>query len=344
MKVVHFESGLGNQMLDYVDYLMIKKSNPDDVVYMEDIIYDIIDSHKVISMWNGYELQRIFNINLPNISSIDGLDYERVKREMSQSKFWEKGWDYSTPFVNSLNNQGIYLKNCIVKKQAYHPESEKTFSSRVKRKVKESRIGAMALNVKNRCALSEETKNITLYNSTVEDEYCGHSLMGMFKGYGIEDVEDSVRHAFLFPAIDDEKNKEFLALTMKYNVVSVHARRGDYLSINGYCYRNGYFKRAVKYVKSKDDNLFFAFFSDPQSVGWIKNNLSIFGLKEENDRIIYVDWNSGRESFRDMQLMSMCKHNVITQSSFGWWGSYLNSNSNKITIAPNPQIIATNFV
>ena len=54
------------------------------------------------------------------------------------------------------------------------------------------------------------------------------------------------------------------------------------------------------------------------------------------DSVKFVDWNSGESSWRDMQLITLCKHQVITRSSFGWWGAYLNTNPHKITCSPDP--------
>ena len=48
----------------------------------------------------------------------------------------------------------------------------------------------------------------------------------------------------------------------------------------------------------------------------------------------FVQGNTGKESYRDMQLMSLCEHNVIANSSFSWWGAWLNANKEKTVIAP----------
>ena len=73
----------------------------------------------------------------------------------------------------------------------------------------------------------------------------------------------------------------------------------------------------------------YCIFSD--DIEWCKENLKfLIGDKE----VVFVDWNKGQESFRDMQLMSLCHYNIIANSSFSWWGAWLNNNDGKVVVAP----------
>jgi hypothetical protein len=114
------------------------------------------------------------------------------------------------------------------------------------------------------------------------------------------------------------------------NSISLHIRRGDYLSdkfssgFAGICNLE-YYERAVQYIKQNVSNPVFYIFTD--DIEWVKENFKI-----ENSH--FVIHNSGKDSWQDMYLMSNCKHNIIANSTFSWWGAWLNNNQDKIVIAP----------
>jgi hypothetical protein len=163
----------------------------------------------------------------------------------------------------------------------------------------------------------------------------------MFNGNHIEKIHDDIMRTFVFPPFDTEKNISFAEYLDSTNSVFIHARRGDATSVNSYCYKYGYFKRAVSYIKKHVENPVFVFFTNTDSIEWCKQNYKIFGLDFSKDKVLFVDWNTGEDSFRDMQLMTHCKHGIIANSSFGWWGAYLIKNPNKITISPEIEINTT---
>jgi hypothetical protein len=112
--------------------------------------------------------------------------------------------------------------------------------------------------------------------------------------------------------------------------VSVHVRRGDYVSNENAAKFHGltgvdYYKAAVKEMTKhvKNPNL-YVFSDDPD---WCKKNIKF------TQQTIYVSHNT--DGSEDMRLMKACRHNIIANSSFSWWGAWLNENSNKIVIAPN---------
>lgn len=111
------------------------------------------------------------------------------------------------------------------------------------------------------------------------------------------------------------------------NSISLHIRRGDYLNEGGAynTYKIQYYYDGINYINSFHDNCKIYVFSD--DIPWCRHNLKI-------PNAVFVDWNDGIDSWQDMYLMSLCKHNIIANSTFSWWGAWLNSNPNKIVIAP----------
>lgn len=147
-----------------------------------------------------------------------------------------------------------------------------------------------------------------------------------FKG-----ARDEILKEFSFPDFDETHNKEIIETIINSNSVSIHIRRGDYLMhplFKNICTIE-YYRNAIEKIKklTKVDN--FIIFSN--DIDWCKEN---FKSNLKDDNVTFVNWNKGDKSYRDMQLMSLCKHNIIANSSFSWWGAWLNQNPDKIIIAP----------
>ena len=144
-------------------------------------------------------------------------------------------------------------------------------------------------------------------------------------------VEDILREEFSF-CETDKRLGELIAKLENGNFVSVHIRRAAYLlpyamKLYGDGCNDDYYLRAMRYVEEMVENPVFCFFSD--DIPWVKSHYqmenAVFIGRECSD--VHGDW-------YDMCLMSHCKHNIIANSTFSWWGAWLNKNPNKIVVAP----------
>lgn len=349
MKIIHIESGFGNQMLSYCECLALKKMNPDDEFYLETIIYDIPECNDIICQWNGYELERIFGIKTPpNIKTLFSADeWEAAISDIRDTRFWEHNWNWPVYFEKVFNKHGLIIKNTrgnFTKeglRVAYDVERKKEWKDYIR-----GFDWYKWLKAKKDFALfskkAQEIDNTEIhFRKTDENILDGQRLSFKWKGSGIERIEKEVREAFTFPKITDNKNQEAMLQILSENAVAIHARRGDMAGYNYDCYRFGYFNRCMKFIRSQVSEPVFYIFCDPGSVTWAKENYKILGLDGKKDKIHFVDWNKGEDSYRDMQLMAACKHQVITRSSFGWWGAWLNTFPGKITCSPDPRINTT---
>ena len=146
-----------------------------------------------------------------------------------------------------------------------------------------------------------------------------------------KDIRPTILEDFTFVRPLNNRNQRIFDEIKKTNSVSVHVRRGDYVinqqtnKFHGICGPD-YYKKAVDIIAKRVGNPVFYFFSD--DIGWVKKNL------KTNYKNVYVDLNIGEQSFVDMQLMSNCRHNILANSSFSWWGAWLNFNPGKIVVAP----------
>lgn len=134
-----------------------------------------------------------------------------------------------------------------------------------------------------------------------------------------------------FKPIDlNENNKKIVELMLSTNSVSIYVRRGDFLSAK-YAAKHAevadevYYTKAIEYIKNNLDSPKFFVFSD--DIPWCRENLEIDGAE-------YIDWNTGRNSYIDMFLMTKTKANIIANSTFSYWSAFL-SNKKKLVVFPS---------
>ena len=141
---------------------------------------------------------------------------------------------------------------------------------------------------------------------------------------------DAVRQIYKFPPSDDKTFNHYKDLIENCNSVSLHIRRGDYLKkdtewdFSGVC-TNDYYQKAIDYIYQHVSSPVFYIFTD--DLEYAKKNYN-------KEQFHIVDINRGEKSWRDMYLMTLCKHNIMANSSFSWWGAWLNKNPNKIVLHP----------
>jgi hypothetical protein len=129
----------------------------------------------------------------------------------------------------------------------------------------------------------------------------------------------------------DAANAKTAAEIAAVTAVSLHVRRGDYVTNANAAKFHGmtsleYYREAIKQMAGQvKEPHFFVFSDDP---GWCRENLK-FDLP-----MTFVTNNSGDKGYEDMRLMSQCRHHIIANSSFSWWGAWLNPRADKIVLAP----------
>lgn len=145
-----------------------------------------------------------------------------------------------------------------------------------------------------------------------------------------EKIESNLRAALKFPNFSNPQNLQISQKMRKTESIAIHVRRGDYLTSHalGGLIGLSFYLDGIEYIKQKlQCPTFFIFSDDPV---WCRENL----LPNLDSDSQIVDWNKSRESYVDMQLMSCCKHHIIPNSSFSWWGAYLAKHETQIVVTP----------
>lgn len=157
-------------------------------------------------------------------------------------------------------------------------------------------------------------------------------LDGYFQSeYYFKNQRQDLLNDFQFPSLDTVNSELKNKIEAATNSVSVHIRRGDYLKSKTVLEIHGilpfsYYLEALNILKDKYQPLTLFIFSD--DIPWVKTNFKNIDIES-----YFID-NNTKDSWKDMALMSYCKHHIIANSSFSWWGAWLNRNPDKIIIAP----------
>jgi hypothetical protein len=153
-------------------------------------------------------------------------------------------------------------------------------------------------------------------------------------------IREELLHEFKFPDLDKTNLEQLDQIHSHAEPVSIHVRRGDYLKsynakIHGILPLS-YYKRAIEEIKSSVRKPHFFIFSTDQE--WCAENFSFLGKS-----FTIIKPNSASDAWKDMYLMAQCKHHIVANSSFSWWGAWLSKEDGSINIAPyewfNPAVV-----
>ena len=272
MIVVRIQGGLGNQMFQYALYEWLLSNEKD--VKLDISSYSMnVKKSKVDTVHNGYELERIFNLNPSYASYREACEVGDISRDVInrvRRSFLGKKKTHITR--DTLNSNGWYSDDLLAMDDVY-----------------------------------------------LDGYWCTFKYS--------EAIKETIIDRFSFAEVKDKANKDIIEKIKGCNSVSLHIRHGDYLNLTDrFCALDeNYYYRAIKKIKEQVENPVFFCFSD--DIEWCKEN-----IKEDN--IFFIDWNKKENSFMDMQLMSLCSHNILANSTFSMWGAWLNKNSDKIVIRP----------
>jgi hypothetical protein len=271
MIITHVIGGLGNQMFQYAAGRALSLARRGQ------LCLDTQD-FEGYTLHNGFELHRIFNIDVPLATA----------RDVRQ----------------------------VLKWRAFSPLRRKLFHTRFA-KFRGERLFVDSLS-NHRYQLADMPDTCYLMGNWQSERY-------------FVQVADTIRADFSFKVLPSGRNAELANLIGKTTAVSLHVRRGDIalnpasLAVHGLCPLD-YYRRAIEYVIARIAKSEFLIFSD--DMAWVRENLQV------NYPCHYVDHNKGLDSYNDMRLMSLCHHHIIANSSFSWWGAWLNPNVDKIVVAP----------
>ena len=270
MKIVSMGGGLGNQMFKYAFALALKKEHPGEEVMIDSRLCRYMGAH------NGYELSRLFDLELPEASWID---VRRVSKRASVSVLYKlnPGW-YDKYVAQFYDNKDVrFIED-----------------------------------------YQEPGKYNEIYLKSLDSLYydIGAQAWQYFEG-----MERQLGEAF------------GLKKPMDISFIEKEREIGSLLYLTNLYYDCGYYEHALQLVKEKfPDFKLYVFTNDTKHCDALLGKM----LKGMNFELIR---NQGENSYKDIFLMKKCQALIIANSSFSWWGAWLNDREGKTIVAPKEWIL-----
>lgn len=368
MKIMRICAGLGNAMFQYAAYMQLCRLYPEETIYVDFLWYEYtgypseieevfnITINKISSTFSQAENERIFK-EVHALRYWEDLGYDswaeavrsnaEIRRLDSILSLEELPQVYHSNLEFSIISEPqmpLKIKEIKTllreKKAASNPYyvTRGLIAGKLRRQCPTFFLFARVLN--NKYVRGKYLHDILHF---IKPDFIGDPPLQRlisdtntyYNIYGnpndCQGIRKELLEAFQFKEVDEPENIKMKELIVNSNAVGIHARVVDYQYGMAVAVKNGYFKKAVQHIKRKVTNPVYFIFSD--NISWCKENLDSIGV-DNSDEVIFVDHNIGEKSYRDMQLMSLCKHNILPNSTFSWWGAYLNQNPDKIVITP----------
>ena len=283
MIIQQFNSGLGNQMFQYVFFRQLQKHHPEVRVKADLTWFDWNQVHQ------GYELERLFGIQLPK------ADPWEIALASGQFPHTVKGYRYINRILRVFDKE--YIRHHVLDEMS--------------------------------------TDDMISYDTGRHLYATGFYIS---EKYYRDDLEE-IRDVFAFPESELESSSVMVHNIRSVTGVSLHVRRGDYLDP---IYKDkfdllgeAYYREAVSRMRELYGTPHFFIFSDDKD--FISEAFDWIPAEERTA----VTGNSGVDSWKDMYLMSLCRGNILANSTFSTWGALLNRNEDMHVIYPKAYIRGT---
>lgn len=281
MKIQFLNGGLANQAFQYIFAKYYELSHPGDVMYLDDSYFALHTVH------NGYELDKVFGIKAHMLSEcFDGEVWNYILEEKSRGK--------SVPQIFCERGINMYM-------------------------ITEAGNGYGTFNpFQGRVVTIPANQYIPEILNDPEDVY--------YHGYWINKnwfatYQLNFMMEFQFPEIEDKKNQLYLERIRSGNSVSIHIRRGDYVTLGWNLKTETYRNQIMKFVEKAEGKWNLFVFSD--DIAWCKRNQDELGFQYFSS-VIFVEGNINGKNYLDLELMSYCRAMIMSNSAFCYLAALLN--------------------